>query len=197
MTKETMALLNTKTQRLLTVTCLLLGQLPLAQSQMAVNSPSPSAQEAEPASVLQSVASDAQQPASPKSTLSERQVPRMTLRWDCGDCEHNEKVFPLIEKTYADKAAAKGYAVSDAETAEIVVTKYRQRPPATRVLFGFMAGKDILETRVTFRGTDFSAGDYSANAMQGMNFLCETVAQQTLDKLLVSLQSPAKPVANQ
>ncbi len=126
------------------------------------------------------------------ASLLERQVPRLTLRWDCGDCEPNDKVFPLIEKTYADKAAAKGYTVSDAETADIVVTKYRQRPPATRVLFGFMAGKDILETRVTFRGTDFSAGDYSANAMQGMNFLCETVAQQSLDKLLVNLQSPAK-----
>ncbi len=180
--QETMRLCKSNANILCAFALLSFGHMHVAQAQPAV---------------APAVASVSEPALASPATLSERQVPRVTLRWDCGDCEPNEKVFPLIEKTYADKAAAKGYAVSGTETAEIVVTKYRQRPPATRVLFGFMAGKDILETRVTFRGTDFSAGDYSANVMQGMNFLCETVAQQTLDKLLVSLQTPAKPAASQ
>ena len=91
----------------------------------------------------------------------------------------------------ATKAAAKGFTVSDNETAEMVVTKYRQRPPGARVMFGFMAGKDILETRITFRGKEYLAGDYMANAWKGMDSLCESVAQSTLDHMLANTQPPS------
>ena len=173
---------------------LTLGPLNLALAQ-SVAAPAPvpaaAASASEPATAQPSVATEAKPVAASKAGLSDRQLPRVVLRWDCGDCEPNEKVFPQIEKAYASNAAAKGYTVSDTETAEIVVVKYRQRPPGVRVMFGFMAGKDILETRVTFRGADFLAGDYSANSFHGMDSLCDTVAQMTFDKLLASLQSTA------
>ena len=181
-----------------------LGPLTVALAQPAepASAPVPAAaasavSEPATATVQPVAAAEATPPKASTTSLAARQVPRLTLRWDCGDCEPNDKVFPLVEQTYASNATAKGYAVSEAETAEIVVTKYRQRPPAVRVMFGFMAGKDILEARVSFRGTDFTAGDYSANSMHGMNSLCETLAEQTLDKVLVSLQTPAKTKASQ
>ncbi|MES2952014.1 MAG: hypothetical protein V4858_26105 [Pseudomonadota bacterium] len=128
-------------------------------------------------------------PKEAKPALASKQIPKLVIRWDCGDCEVNDKVSPLIEKNYASKAAAKGYEVSDNETAEMVVIKYRQRPPGVRVMFGAMAGKDILETRITFRGKEYLAGDYMANAWHGMDSLCESVAQLTMDHMLANAQA--------
>lgn len=125
----------------------------------------------------------------PKGQLAEKQVPKLALRWDCGECEKNEKVPPLIEQTYSTRAASQGYAVSDAETAELAITDYRQRPPGVRVMFGIMAGKDRLGTRLTFRGKDYEVKDYSANAFQGMNSLCDAVAQEALKRVLDAVKA--------
>ncbi len=169
---------------------LLLAQLTVANAQPPLEPAGP-ASSPTGTSISTAEPAAAEPPASPpkelKAGLAGKQVPQLVMRWDCGDCAVNEKVFPLVEKTYASKAAAKGSEVSSEETAEIVVTKYRQRPPGARVMFGFMAGKDILETRVTYRGKEFAVGDYSANAWQGMDSLCEAVAQITLDRLLANL----------
>jgi len=122
--------------------------------------------------------------AAPTAVAASKEVPKLTIRWDCGDCELNAKVAPLIEDTYQAGARDKGYSVSATETAEIRITEYRQRPPAVRALFGVMAGVDKLYTKFSFRGKEYAAGDYSANVMQGMNYLCETVAKQTLKLML-------------
>jgi hypothetical protein len=127
-------------------------------------------------------------PATATTKLAARELPKLVLRWECGGCDHNEKVFPLIEQTYASDAAAAGYTVSESETAEVAITAYRQRPPAARVMLGFMAGRDTLKTRVTFRGKATVAGDYSANAFQGMNNLCAAVSRKAMVQILAGLQ---------
>ena len=127
-------------------------------------------------------------PAKASKALAANELPKLVLRWDCGGCEHNEKVFPLIEQTYASDAAAAGFTVSESETADVVITAYRQRPPAARVMLGFMAGRDTLKTRVSFRGKDSVAGDYSANAFQGMNALCAAVAKKAMSQILSGMQ---------
>jgi hypothetical protein len=148
-------------------------QAPAATSSTAPDSPAA----AEPAA-----------PAAASRVLAARELPKLVLRWDCGACEHNEKVFPLIEQTYASDAAAAGYTVSESETAELVITAYRQRPPAARVFLGFMAGRDILKTRVSFRGKESVAADYNANAFQGMNNLCAAVAKKAMTQIMSGLQ---------
>lgn len=183
---------RTKYVSTLCAAMLLLAQFAIANAQ---TSPEPAA----PASAPEQASTPAEPPApapvappaESKAALASNQLPKLVIRWDCGDCEVNPKVSPLIEKNYATKAAAKGFTVSDNETAEMVVTKYRQRPPGARVMFGFMAGKDILETRITFRGKEYLAGDYMANAWQGMDSLCESVAQSTLDHMLANTQPPS------
>lgn len=169
---------------------LLFAQLTIASAQTPPEPAAPaSAPEQTSITVEPPAETQTNTPKESKAILASNHIPKLIIRWDCGDCEVNEKVSPLIEKNYAAKAAAKGYTVSDQETAEMVVIKYRQRPPGARVMFGFMAGKDILETRVTFRGKEFLAGDYMANAWQGMDSLCEAVAQLTLDQMLTKLQT--------
>ncbi len=147
-----------------------------------------SAAPAAPAASASTAASAPADGGAPAARLAARQVPKLVIRWDCGECTKNDKVPPLIEQTYQSQAAAQGYAVSDAETAEIVITEYRQRPPAMRVMFGIMAGKDVLTTRLNFRGKDYVVSDYAANIFQGMNSLCDAVAQAALKQLVASLQ---------
>ncbi len=182
---------RTKYVSSLCAAALLLAQLTIASAQTP---PEPAAPASAPEQTSTPAEPPAEVPASTpkdsKAALAGNQLPKLVIRWDCGDCEVNAKVSPLIEKNYATKVAAKGFTVSDNETAEMVVTKYRQRPPGARVMFGFMAGRDILETRITFRGKEYLAGDYMANAWHGMNSLCESVAQSTLDHMLAHAQAP-------
>jgi len=126
-------------------------------------------------------------PIAPQEILTARQVPKISLSWDCGDCDHNEKVFPLLEENYRKVAKSKGYTVSDSETAEVVITEYRQRPPGLRVMFGVFAGKDKLSTRITYRGKEYIAKDYEANAFTGMNGLCVSVAKRAFKQIISAL----------
>jgi hypothetical protein len=140
-----------------------------------------------PAAFAQDAASapsgDAQTAHVVTTTLSTKQLPAVTVRWACGDCTQNDKVAPLITSDYEAEASKKGYTVSSAETAEIVITEYRQRPPAMRVMFGAFAGKDKLATKVIFRGKEYQADDYSANAFSGMNGLCASVAKTAASQI--------------
>lgn len=80
---------------------------------------------------------------------------------------------------------AKGHTVSATESVQVSI-KDRQRQPAARSLFGAFSGKEKLATRLSFRGKDYDAADYSANAFQGMNGLCESIARQTLAQVLTA-----------
>lgn len=140
-----------------------------ASAQDAASSPAP--------------AGDAVAVAAPAATLRAMQLPQVTVRWACGDCTQNDKVAPLIASDYEAEANKKGYTVSNTESAEIVITEYRQRPPAMRVMFGVFAGKDKLATKVIFRGKEYQADDYSANAFSGMNGLCASVAKTVASQL--------------
>ena len=115
-------------------------------------------------------------------------LPRLSVRWDCGACEQNPKVGPLIEQNYEMQATSKGYSVAAVESAEVVIKEYRQRPPAARVMLGIFAGKDKLATTLSFRGKEYVASDYSANVFQGMNSLCESVAKQALSQVLSAIK---------
>lgn len=139
-------------------------------------------------------AQEASAPTAPSAAASQaetnpgssKSVPNIVVRWDCGDCEENPKVAPLIEKTYQAQALADGHTVSTTETAQVTIKEYRQRHPAARSLFGAFSGKDKLATKLSFRGKDYDAADYSANAFQGMNSLCESIARQTLAQVLAA-----------
>lgn len=119
--------------------------------------------------------------AAPVQTLP--MVPKLSISWACGECEKNEKVPPLIEAAYAAEAKKNGMAVSDADVAEVTITDIRQRPPGIRVAFGIFAGKDRLGLRIRYKDQEYTVSDYSANVMQGLNHLCESVGKQALESI--------------
>lgn len=133
---------------------------------------------------------ETQPPAAAASEVvaSQSKLPRLRVAWDCGDCVRNEKVAPLLEQAYGEAARKDGRALSDAEdaaaeTVEVTIVDYRQRPPAARVMLGFLAGKDRLGVKLRFRGKELQTSDYSANSMLGMNALCEAVGKQSYELL--------------
>lgn len=110
-------------------------------------------------------------------------VPKLNITWDCGDCEHNDKVIPLIEQAYAAEAAKHSFSLSETDIADVAITDIRQRPPGVRVLFGFMAGKDRLGLRIRYLGQEHMVSDTSANAIMGLNHLSESVGKSTYAEL--------------
>lgn len=112
-----------------------------------------------------------------------RSVPKLSIRWDCGECEHNDKVPPLIEQAYAEQAAENEARVSDNDIAEVAIVDIRQRPPGVRVMFGVMAGRDRLGLRVTYRDRVFEVSDTSANIVMGLNHLSASVGKSVFEEL--------------
>ena len=125
-------------------------------------------------------------------------VPDLQIDWDCGDCKPNEKVPPLIQAGYAH-AASKGHVdVGDGDKVVVKITDFRQRNPALRSLFGVMAGIDKLTVSISWHGKQATAHETSANALQGMNSLSESVGKQTfaaVQKLVAAERSDSGKTA--
>lgn len=105
-------------------------------------------------------------------------VPALDITWNCGKCEQNPKIVPLIIERYTAEAREAGYSVSTSETAKAEIVDFRQRNPGLRIAFGVMGGKDRLQLRLMRDGGAIDIGDSSANIIQGQNALCADVARQ-------------------
>lgn len=130
-------------------------------------------------------AQDASQPSAspPAAASAPASVPKLHIVWDCGECEHNDKVPPLIEQAYAEEAQKHSVKVSETEVAEATITDIRQRPPGVRVMFGVMAGRDRLALRIVYRDRDHEVKDTSSNIIQGLNSLSESVGRKAFARL--------------
>ncbi|QWP78396.1 hypothetical protein J5226_08395 [Lysobacter sp. K5869] len=117
-------------------------------------------------------------PAKPGAAL-----PKLRIVWDCGECEHNDKVPPLIEAAYAAEAQKHSAQVSGEDAAEVAIVDMRQRPPGVRVMFGIMAGRDRLKLRIRYRGHEYEANETSSNIIQGLNSLSASVGRQAYQQL--------------
>jgi hypothetical protein len=118
--------------------------------------------------------------------VAANQMPALRIRWNCGDCPHNEKVIPLIEKEYAAEAARHKKSVATDRFADAEIVDFRQRNPGMRVMFGVMAGKDRLGLKITYEGRELPVEDYYANAVKGMNALCKSVAKIAYQQLIAA-----------
>lgn len=115
--------------------------------------------------------------------IASRSVPKLNVTWDCGECEHNERVLPLIEQAYAAEAQKNSFVISETDVAEVAITDIRQRPPGVRVMFGVMAGKDRLGLRIRHNGVEYTVSDTSANAIMGLNYLSQSVGKRAFAQL--------------
>lgn len=130
--------------------------------------------------------------AATPAVAAKGQLPKLSIKWQCKEeCTPNEKVPPLIEQSYAEAATKAGYVVSDSDVAEVTIVDFRQRPPAVRATLGIFAGKDRLGVKIAYRGKEASAEDTSANAIQGMNSLSDTVGKRSYEQIVSIFKSTA------
>lgn len=115
-------------------------------------------------------------------------VPALQIVWNCGKCEQNPKIVPLIQERYAMEANEAGYTVSSDARIAAEIVDFRQRNPGMRIMFGVMSGKDRLQLKLIHNGVEHTVGDSSANIIQGQNALCADVAQQ-IYKLVTRVQN--------
>jgi len=141
---------------------------------------------------IDAIASGRQNPELLDPKLRDHQAPKLVIRWQCADCNGNEKLVPLIEKSYERNTQQHHYSVSDAEVVDVLITDYRQRSPGKRITLGAIAGNDVLATKVTFRGQTFIVEDDSTNAWTGMNYLCGSVATKIFKVIIPILKQAPK-----
>ncbi|CBL45568.1 Hypothetical protein HDN1F_19850 [gamma proteobacterium HdN1] len=122
-------------------------------------------------------------PAANSAFAVARDVPALSIRWDCGKCTHNPKVIELLEQTYADAAAKEGVKVSSGVKAEVVITDFRQRHAAMRLLTGAMSGGDRLQVTVRYQGKMFTAKDDAYNVVKGANWTIRNVGKSVYEQL--------------
>jgi hypothetical protein len=115
-------------------------------------------------------------------------VPKLNITWDCGECQVNDKVVPLVIEAYRIEAGKHGRTVSETEAVDVKINDFRQRNPGVRVMIGIMAGKDRLGMKINYNGEEIVVKDYSANAMEGMNALCESVGKKAYKELAAKVR---------
>lgn len=101
----------------------------------------------------------------------------------CGACSVPDSVPDLIAQGYAEAAEKAGVKVATGSQATLSITTYTQRPPANRILFGALAGKDEIKATVTYKGQTFEVEDYYANAWLGMNSLSARIGEMAFEKI--------------
>ena len=114
-----------------------------------------------------------------------KELPRLDISWDCGDCFINPKVIPLIEKRYSELARRNGWTVSKKATAKASITDFRQRGAGLRIMMGRLGGKDRLALAVSYRKNEFMIEEYTAWSMRkGMDYLCGVVAEKLYNRIV-------------
>lgn len=111
------------------------------------------------------------------------EMPKLSIRWECGQCATNPKVIPLIQQNYLEQVRKHNQTLASKNGAEVVITDFRQRPPGARVMLGGFAGKDRLGVSIRYKGKSFVASDSAVTIMNGMNSLCKSVAQSAYRQL--------------
>jgi hypothetical protein len=148
----------------------------LTANAFAQQTTEPAAPEVAPAAVE---SAPAEQPAvTPPNT-----VPKLNITWDCGGCEINEKVPPLVDEAFRAEAHKRGFSISETESVNARIFQFRQRPPGLRIAFGMMSGKDRLGLRIDFKGQVIEVANYWANAWQGQNSLTEIIGKEIFAKI--------------
>ena len=157
---------------------------PVQAQEAQEGAPQANSQEASPPETNPQEAPDAAVAETSSAPLDSALIlPKLNITWDCGDCEHNDKVLPLIEQAYVAEAKKHSLAISETEIAEVAITDIRQRPPGVRIMFGIMAGKDRLGVRIRYLDQEHMVSHTSANAIMGLNHLSESVGQKTYVEL--------------
>lgn len=142
---------------------------PVAGAQAAAAMPAPAA--AMPAAAM---AEAAAAPAEQGGLV----VPKLLVKWQCGNCTPNEIIADHLRVAYEKEAAQSGYTISATEVATMTITRINARSGAARVAFANLFGHDALFTQTSMGGKTITVNETGKN-WGGINPLVNHVGART------------------
>ncbi len=112
-----------------------------------------------------------------------REVPRLKVSMDCGDCQVRPNAPDLIVRGYTEAATKSGAKIDNAQEAAVSVKEYIARNDTARLLAGAFAGKDEIKAEVIFRDKSFAVEDYYRNAWLGISELSQKIGEMIFEKI--------------
>lgn len=105
-------------------------------------------------------------------------VPKLAVKWDCGNCKPNEVIADHLRVAYEKEAAQSGYTISASEVATMTITRINARSGAARVAFANLFGTDVLYTQTSMGGKTITVNEMGKN-WGGINPLVNHVGART------------------
>jgi hypothetical protein len=113
----------------------------------------------------------------PAGVLGAKELPKLDIGWNCGDCVIDEPTLHLIETVYAREAAARGYTISPTESVVMKINRFYLRPPEMKV----RNDNEVLKTQIWFNGKVVTINETSRKFDVRMDHLVDTVVKRVLD----------------
>lgn len=103
-------------------------------------------------------------------------IPMLEVKYDCGDCQADNKIKALIEGSYLDRAQKEKADVNEDDDNKVVytVTNFRSRGKA-RLFVGALAGADNIKGTVECNGKAMQVSDTAISAFSGIEAVARNV----------------------
>ncbi|MFL6660184.1 MAG: hypothetical protein ACJ8GW_19015 [Massilia sp.] len=115
----------------------------------------------------------------PTGMLGAKELPKLDIGWNCGDCVIDEPTLHLIETVYARQAAARGYTVSSTESVVMKINRFYIRPADMKV----RNDNEVLKTQIWVNGKVVTINETSHKFSTRMDYLVDAVVKRVLDTM--------------
>ena len=103
-------------------------------------------------------------------------IPMLDMQFNCGTCEHDNKIKALVEGAYLDQAELEKASVNDANKTVLNVTHFRSRGKA-RFFIGALAGADNITGSISCNGVNQPVSDTAISAINGIESVARNVGK--------------------
>lgn len=117
------------------------------------------------------------------AAYADTSLPKLEIVADCGECVINDNVRAEIEKAYVDQAQKGGLQINQKDKANLRITEYLERSSGARIMFGMLAGKDLIKASLSYKDAKHEVEDTARSALNGIGAVASEVGKQAYVKL--------------
>lgn len=103
-------------------------------------------------------------------------IPMLSLQFDCGSCEPDNKIKALVEGAYLDQVELEKATIDDGNKTVLNVTHFRSRGKA-RFFIGALAGADNITGTISCNGVEHPVSDTAISAINGIESVARNVGK--------------------
>lgn len=103
-------------------------------------------------------------------------IPMLEMQFNCGTCEHDNKIKALVEGAFLDQADLEKATVDELNKTMLNVTHFRNRGKA-RFFIGALAGADNISGSISCNGVAHPVSDTAISAINGIESVARNVGK--------------------